>query len=190
MEKKLLENRKKMIYEFMCSDLYVPMKIKELAILLDVPREERGDLEEVLAALVKERKIEVSKRGKYTKTEGKNLCGVFTGNVRGFGFVTIEGEPEDIYIPEDHVNGAIHGDLVQVTLLPEKSGKRREGAVAQILERGMSRGQCETGAGRLYPHRTIQGGGRRPQSCGRAYGLRQQAAQARGESGGNHRPYQ
>ncbi len=139
MEKKLLENRKKMIYEFMCSDLYVPMKIKELAILLDVPREERGDLEEVLAALVKERKIEVSKRGKYTKTEGKNLCGVFTGNVRGFGFVTIEGEPEDIYIPEDHVNGAIHGDLVQVTLLPEKSGKRREGAVAQILERGMSR---------------------------------------------------
>ncbi len=50
--------------------------------------------------------------------------------------------------------------------------------------------QCETGAGRLYPHRTIQGCGRRPQGCGGTDGLRQQAAQARGESGGNHRPYQ
>ena len=139
MEKRLLEDRKKMIYEFMCSDLYVPMKIKELAVLLGVPRDERGDLEQVLAELVKEQKIEVSKRGKYTKTEGKHLCGIFTGNVRGFGFVTIEGEPEDIYIPEGQVNGALHGDFVQVSLLPGKSGKRREGAVAQILERGMTR---------------------------------------------------
>ena len=61
MEKRLLEDRKKMIYEFMCSDLYVPMKIKELAVLLGVPRDERGDLEQVLAELVKEQKIEVSK---------------------------------------------------------------------------------------------------------------------------------
>ena len=71
MERSLLENRKKMIYEFMCSDLYVPMKIKELAVLLDVPKAEREDLEEVLTELMQEGKIEVSKRGKYSKTEGK-----------------------------------------------------------------------------------------------------------------------
>ena len=138
MEKNLLESRKKMIYEFMCSDLYVPMKIKELAVLMDVPREDRGDLEEVLSELVKEGKIEVSKRGKYSKAEGKFLRGTFTGNVRGFGFVTIEGEPEDIFIPEERINGAMHGDLVQVSLLPGKAenGKRREGAVVKILQRG------------------------------------------------------
>lgn len=138
MEKNLLESRKKMIYEFMCSDLYVPMKIKELAVLMDVPREDRGDLEEVLSELMKEGKIEVSKRGKYSKAEGKFLRGVFTGNVRGFGFVTIEGEPEDIFIPEERINGAMHGDLVQVSLLPGKAenGKRREGAVVKILQRG------------------------------------------------------
>ena len=28
------EKRKKIIYEFMCDDLYVPMKLKELAVLL------------------------------------------------------------------------------------------------------------------------------------------------------------
>lgn len=139
MEKSLLESRKKMIYEFMCSDLYVPMKIKELAVLMDVPRAEREDLEEVLSELLEEGKIEVSKRGKYSKAEGKFLRGTFTGNVRGFGFVTIEGDPEDIFIPEERINGAMHGDVVQVALLPGKAeaGKRREGAVVKILQRGV-----------------------------------------------------
>lgn len=138
MDKELLKKRKKMIYEFMCSDLYVPMKIKELAVLLDVPKEERPDLEQVLAELLAEGRIELSKRGKYFKTEGKVLSGTFTGNVRGFGFVTIEGEPEDIFIPESGINGAMHGDVVQIALSSGKAetGKRKEGTVVKILERG------------------------------------------------------
>ena len=140
MEKELLENRKKMIYEFMCSDLYVPMKIKELAVLLDVPREERLALEEVLNELLAEGKIEVSKRGKYMKSDGKYIVGVFTGNIRGFGFVTVEGEAEDIFIPESQINGAIHGDFVQITLQDAKAvqGRRREGTVVKILRRGIT----------------------------------------------------
>ncbi len=138
MEKELLESRKKKIYEFMCSDLYVPMKIKELAVLLDVSREERSALEEVLNQLLMEGKIELSKRGKYSKAEGKFITGIFTGNARGFGFVTVEGEEEDIFIPESQVNSAMHGDTVQVALsLESSSGKRREGAVIKILQRGM-----------------------------------------------------
>lgn len=138
MEKELLNRRKKMIYEFMCSDLYVPMKIKELAILLDVPREERAALEEVLHELMMEGRIEVSKRGKYAKTEEKFLTGTFIGNARGFGFVEVEGEEKDIFIPESQIGGAMHGDLVQISLLSEKAaeGKHREGAVVKILQRG------------------------------------------------------
>ena len=139
MEKKLLENRKKMIYGFMCSEFYVPMKIKELAVMMDVPRGERDDLAQVLAELVAEGKIEVSKRGKYAKAEGKSLCGAFIGNARGFGFVEIEGEEQDIFIPEDHVCGAMDGDKVQISLLPGKAeaGKRREGKIERILERAV-----------------------------------------------------
>ena len=37
----LYEKRKKMIYEFMCDDMYVPMKIKELAIILNVKKERK-----------------------------------------------------------------------------------------------------------------------------------------------------
>lgn len=138
MEKELLEKRKKTVYELLCSDMYVPMKIKELAIIMNVPREERGDLEEVLNALIEEGKIELSKRGKYTKAEGNFCVGTFTGNIRGFGFVTIEGENQDIFIPEAQVNGAMHGDTVQILLSPGKvsEGRRREGTVVKILKRG------------------------------------------------------
>lgn len=141
MEKEVLENRKQAIYDFMCSELYVPMKIKELAILLNVPREERPALEEVLKELMAEGKIELSKRGKYSKAEGTFLTGTFTGNIRGFGFVSVEGEAEDIFIPENQVNGAKHKDTVQVLLTNGRiaEGKRREGSIVRILERGTLR---------------------------------------------------
>ena len=141
MDRELLESRKKMIYEFMCSELYVPMKIKELAVLLDVPREERPALEEVLHELLAEGKIEVSKRGKYSKMEEKYITGTFIGNVRGFGFVDVEGEEEDIFISESQINGAMHGDLVQVALLDSKTsgGRRREGVVIKVLQRATTR---------------------------------------------------
>ena len=46
------EKRKKVIYDFICDDLYVPMKIKEIAVVLQIPREQRDDLKEVLDTLV------------------------------------------------------------------------------------------------------------------------------------------
>ena len=52
MKKEELEKRKKVIYDLLCDDLYVPMKIKEIAILLNIPKEQRGELAEVLDALV------------------------------------------------------------------------------------------------------------------------------------------
>ena len=65
MEKNLLEKRKQVLENLMKDKQYVPMKIKELAIILQIPRENRGELLEVLDELVKDGKIEQSKRGKY-----------------------------------------------------------------------------------------------------------------------------
>lgn len=46
-------------------------------------------------------------------------------------------DEEDIFIPADAVNTALHQDRVQVLLKKEqKPGKRREGTVIKILERG------------------------------------------------------
>ena len=143
MDKELLKERKKTIYDFICDEFYVPMKIKEIAIMLNVPKEQRRELQEVLDELVCDGKIEVSAKGKYSKAEEKYLTGIFTAHQRGFGFVTVPGEDEDIFIPEAQVNGAMHLDTVQVAVTKGASSeKRREGSVVKILKRGMEQLVC------------------------------------------------
>ncbi len=138
MEKELLEERKKVIYELMCDELYIPMKIKEIAILLQITKEDRADLDVVLNELLAEGRISLSKKGKYTKSEGQFIVGTYTGHQKGFGFVTVEGMEEDIFIPENATNGALHKDVVQVALLEGKGGKRQEGAITKIVSHGMN----------------------------------------------------
>ena len=75
MTEEQMKERKKMLCDLMDNDLYVPMKIKELAILLDIPKEKRSDLQEVLDQLMLEGKVEVSQKGKYSKGKGKLLAG-------------------------------------------------------------------------------------------------------------------
>ncbi len=137
MEREQFEKRKKVIYELMCDDFYIPMKIKELAILLNVPKENREELLEVLDALIDEGKIELSRKGKYSKAAGKIYTGTFRGNARGFGFVIIEGMEEDIFIPENETKSALDNDVVRVRLKSGKApGKRQEGTVIKIMSRG------------------------------------------------------
>lgn len=134
-----LKQKKETVYGLICSDFYVPMKIKEMAIFLQVPKERRQELQEVLDALLQEGKIEVSQKGKYQKSRGVFLTGVFTAHPKGFGFVSVDGMEEDVFIPEDQVHGAMHQDTVQITVKPGQSGKRREGAVNRIVKRGTDR---------------------------------------------------
>ena len=137
MDREALEKRKKIVYEFICDDLYVPMKAKEIAMILQVSKEQREELHAVLDALLEEGKVELTQKGKYVKASGRFLTGVYTGNSRGFGFVTVEGEEEDIYIPEKNTNGAMHMDTVSVAVNPQKTGKRREGRIIKIISRGL-----------------------------------------------------
>ena len=130
------EKRKKIIYEFICDEFYVPMKLKELAILLQVPKEQRNELKKVLDSLEAEGKVHVSSKGKYSKGEAKRLVGTFTSHARGFGFVTIEGEAEDIFVSEDDMNGAFHNDQVEVVIKAAPAGKRKEGKITKVLSHG------------------------------------------------------
>ena len=71
------------------------------------------------------------------KANNNYMVGTFVANARGFGFVEIEGEEDNIFIPDEYVHGAFHGDTVEVEILPESTGKRREGRIRNILIRGM-----------------------------------------------------
>ena len=135
MEDEKLKERKKLLLDLIYDKAYVPMKAKEIAMLLDVPKSQRGELEEVLSVLTAEGKIGISKRGKYGRPETFSLTGIFSGNARGFGFVTVEGQEQDVFIPEEKTGGALHGDKVQIFIEREAGAKgRAEGAVLRILE--------------------------------------------------------
>ena len=136
------EQRKKMIYDFMCDDMYVPMKIKELAIVLGVKKDQRPQLEQILNELMTEGRIVCSKRGKFSKSEEKKITGTFQAHPKGFGFVSVEGEKEDIFIPESKTNGAMHMDTVEISVSPAVTGRRKEGKVLHVLERGMKQVVC------------------------------------------------
>ena len=136
---KTVEKRKKVIYDLFCDELYTPMKFKELAVLLQVPKEQRDDLKKVLEELEREGKISLSKRGKYVKGGAKKLVGVYRANIRGFGFVEREGQPADVFIGEEHTGGALDGDTVEFAIIKEAAEKKSEGKIMKILSRGMTK---------------------------------------------------
>ena len=133
---KTFDKRKKVIYDFICDDMYVPMKIKEMAIVLNIPKEQRKELKNILNSLVDEGKIHLSKKGKYSKGGTERLTGTFTSNPRGFGFVVVEGEEQDIFVSSDDINGAFEGDVVEFVITKQPEGKRKEGKVVNILSHG------------------------------------------------------
>ena len=70
--------------------------------------------------------------------EGIQAEGTFIGHPKGFGFVEIEGQEEDIFIPESDTGTAMHQDKVRIIICDgQKEGKRKEGVVVKVLERGM-----------------------------------------------------
>ncbi|MDE7205192.1 MAG: ribonuclease R [Lachnospiraceae bacterium] len=133
------DKRKKVIMDLVSSEFYVPMKEKELAVMLQVSKEDRGELNRILNELLAEGKLSLTKKGKFIKAKysDKELIGTFISHPKGFGFVEIDGRDEDLYIPENFVNGAFHKDTVKVSLLSGQNGRRQEAQVTEILARGM-----------------------------------------------------
>ena len=125
-----------MLEEVMNDKSYVPMKAKELAMLLGIPKSQRDELTQVLDYLVSEGRIGISKKGKYGKPEVFSVNGIFCGHPKGFGFVTVEGMEQDVFIPEDRTGAALHGDRVQIVVESQDrgGGRRAEGSVLKVLE--------------------------------------------------------
>ena len=201
MKKKDIERRKKFILELLGDPIYKPMRLREIATLLRLSKEEKRDLYDVLDELCYEGKVSVDNKGRYEKVKGKwkkkkddryyddrkeeyadhgkkkkdklkdknkdktkeksrgrnhdkdfrdadnykedylegtQAEGIFIGHPKGFGFVEIEGQDEDIFIPESDTGTAMHQDKVRVIIRDgQKEGKRKEGVVVKVLERGM-----------------------------------------------------
>ena len=130
---------KEKLYNFICDENYKPMRLKDIRFLLQVSNEDKKRVELALEELVAEGKITVTPKGKYKKMDDNLLVGIYIGNKKGFGFVRVEGDKEDYFIPARDTMDAFHSDrvVIQPTGVSE-AGKRHEAKIVQILERGMN----------------------------------------------------
>lgn len=75
------------------------------------------------------------KGGKLKKTQEHQVEGVISLTSKGVGYISVEGEKEDVEIDSSSLNTALHGDRVRVFLFPKIPGKKPSGEVAEILFR-------------------------------------------------------
>ena len=100
------------------------------------------ETEELISALRElEESVEIyhSNKDKYMIFENSNLRkGIMRTNKKGFGFVDISTEEEDIFVGMDNMNGAINGDTVLVEIISNKPDGRIEGRIVRIVKRELS----------------------------------------------------
>lgn len=128
-------DKKEIILEFMKDENYTPMKAKEMAIILGVPKKEYNKFVEILRELEEDYKIVKNRKNRYRIIEENFIEGVYRKNQKGFGFVKIEGKEDEIYISKDNSLRALNGDKVLVEIIEEKNKiKNAEGKIKKIIK--------------------------------------------------------
>ena len=99
--------------------------------------EELKELDDSLNKLVDEDIMYRTKKDRYILLKNcKNLkVGRLVLNKKGFGFVVLDKE-DDLYIPEEDLNGATHDDVVLAEIT--YNGIKQEGRVVRILKRNLN----------------------------------------------------
>ena len=129
-----MEEQKKKILDLLKSEEYVPMKAKEIALIMRVPKNEYNYFLEALGELELELKIQKNRKNRYRLMDKTYYDGIYKKNQKGFGFVRLENE-EEIYISKDNSLNALNGDRVLIEIIEEKNKiKRAEAKVIKILK--------------------------------------------------------
>lgn len=149
-ETDILKERKERILAYMESEGYVPIKRRDMRAMLSVPQEDREKFENLINELIAEGCVFETKKGKLASPKDLQMAtGTFIGHARGFGFVTPDAGGEDIFIPASETMGAMQKDRVLYKVLHKaEKGKKADGVIVRILERGQQRivGTFEAGS--------------------------------------------
>ena len=149
-ETDILKERKERILAYMESEGYVPIKRRDMRAMLSVPQEDREKFESLINELIAEGRVFETKKGKLDSPKDLQMAtGTFIGHARGFGFVTPDAGGEDIFIPASETMGAMQKDRVLYKMLHKaEKGKKADGVIVRILERGQQRivGTFEAGS--------------------------------------------
>ena len=129
-----MDEKEEAILNFMKDKDYVPMKPKEIAMVLNIPKDKMGELIAILNKLEEECKIIKNRKNRYKINDEKLLEGVYRRNTKGFGFVKVEDQEDEIYISRENSLNALNEDKVLIKVLDIKESKKSaEGKVVKIL---------------------------------------------------------
>jgi ribonuclease R len=116
-----------------------PAGMRELLQTLKVPREERISFKRHITSLVASGDLIQIRGQRFGLPEKMDLyVGRLQTHPAGYGFVTPERPLDgggDIYVPNPHLNEAMHGDRVVARIERIKDGGKAEGRIIRILER-------------------------------------------------------
>ena len=130
-----MDDREQKILDFMSDEDYVPMKAKEIAMLMRVAKNEYHDFLEVIGKLELELKIEKNRKNRYKISEKTYYDGYYRKNAKGFGFVKLEDREDEIYISKENSLNALNGDHVLIEITEKENKiKRAEGKIVRILK--------------------------------------------------------
>lgn len=131
-------NIQETLINFMREQAYKPMDAWELGRIFDIKKSEFQEFQNILDHMEKDGLIVRTRTEHYGVPERMGLVvGKIQGHQKGFGFLIPDEERPDVFIPSSNLNGAMHNDRVMVKILREENnGKKCEGEVIRILERG------------------------------------------------------
>ena len=68
----------------------------------------------------------------------KSIIGKVDMTSTGTAYIVVEGMPDDIYISERGLSNALHGDLVEVTIIKVKRNGKPIGEIKRVIERAQT----------------------------------------------------
>ena len=127
--------KQELILNFMKDENYTPMKAKEMAMILGVPKKEYNQFLDIIKYLEENYKIVKNRKNRY-RLIGENFVeGIYKKNQRGFGFVKIDDREDEIYIAKEDSLNALNGDRVLIEITEEQNKvKRAEGKIKKIIK--------------------------------------------------------
>ena len=117
---------------------YSPLKKEELAVIFDIHPAEMPMFYNFLDELEEDGYIGRTKKGKIMSLNQMGLfVGKFVSHRKGFGFVESDEEyTQDLFIPADNVNTAMHNDRVIAEIVtPATDDRRAEGKIIKVVKR-------------------------------------------------------
>ena len=121
---------------------YNPLKREELALIFNIHPSEMPMFYNFLDELEEDGYIIKTKKGRVMSPNKMGLfVGKFVAHRKGYGFVESDEEfTQDLFIPKDDINGALHIDRVMAEIVtPATEDKRAEGKVIKIIKREVTR---------------------------------------------------